>query len=38
MNTPTPARPFGLHPLAFAALVAAGIPISRVGQTIGNAG
>ena len=30
-------RPYGLHPLAFAALVAAAIPISRVGQTIGNA-
>lgn len=35
MNTP-PERPYGLHPLAFAALVAAGIPISRVGQTIGS--
>jgi len=28
-------RPYGLHPLAFAALLSAGIPISRVGQTIG---
>lgn len=37
MSTQTPARPYGLHPLAFAALVAAGIPISRVGQTVGNA-
>ena len=33
----TPTRPYGLHTAAFAALVAAGIPISRVGQTIGNA-
>ena len=32
----TPARPYGLHPLAFAALVAAGVPMSRVGQTIGG--
>lgn len=33
----TPTRPYGLHPLAFAALLAAGIPITRVGQCIGNA-
>jgi len=33
----TPTRPYGLHPNAFAALVAAGIAIARVGQTIGNA-
>ena len=30
-------RPYGLHPLAFAALVTAGIPVSRCGQTIGSA-
>ena len=34
-NAPT--RPYGLHPDAFAALVAAGIPMTRVGQTIGSA-
>ena len=32
-----PTRPYGLHPLAFAALVAAGISIDRCGQTIGSA-
>lgn len=37
LNSNAPIRPFGLHPLAFAALVAAGIPISRVGQCIGSA-
>lgn len=35
--TSTDTRPYGLHPSAFAALVAAGIPITRVGQTIGSA-
>ena len=33
----TPSRPYGLHPLAGAALVAAGISLALVGQTIGNA-
>ena len=30
-------RPYGLHPLAFAALVAAGLSVTRISQTIGSA-
>ena len=33
----TPTCPYGLHPDAFEALVKAGIPVSRCGQTIGSA-
>lgn len=33
----TPIRPYGFHPLAFAAYVKAGLPVRRIGQTIGNA-
>lgn len=36
MTTTTQSRPYGLHPDAYAALLDAGIPISRVGQTIGS--
>jgi hypothetical protein len=32
-----PVRPYGMHPLAFALYVKSGLPVSRIGQTIGNA-
>lgn len=32
-----PVRPYGMNPLAFAAYVKAGLPVQRIGQTIGGA-
>lgn len=32
-----PIRPYGMHPLAFGLYLKTGIPVRRIGQTIGNA-
>ena len=33
----SPARPYGMHPDAFAAYLKTSLPVSRIGQTIGGA-